>query len=52
MTETADVLLVGLGGLGSAAAYHLAARGSRVIGIDRFGPAHARGASHGESRGV
>lgn len=52
MTETADVLIVGLGGLGSAAAYHLAARGSRVIGIDRFGPAHARGASHGESRGV
>ncbi|MEU3503142.1 FAD-dependent oxidoreductase, partial [Streptomyces hundungensis] len=38
MTETADVLIVGLGGLGSAAAYHLAARGTRVIGIDRFGP--------------
>jgi sarcosine oxidase len=52
MTETADVLVVGLGGLGSAAAYHLAARGSRVIGLERFGPAHARGASHGESRGV
>ena len=52
MTEFADVLVVGLGGLGSAAAYHLAAGGSRVIGLERFGPVHARGASHGESRGV
>jgi sarcosine oxidase len=45
-----DVIVVGLGGMGSAAAYHLAGRGVRVLGLERFGPAHDRGASHGGSR--
>src|SRR4051794_29433650 len=36
--------------MGSAAAAHLAARGQRVLGIERFGPAHALGSSHGGSR--
>ena len=36
--------------MGSAALYQLARRGARVIGIDRFGPPHDRGSSHGESR--
>jgi sarcosine oxidase len=36
--------------MGSAAAAELAARGLRVLGIERFGPAHDRGSSHGESR--
>jgi sarcosine oxidase len=45
-----DVIVIGLGGMGSAAAYHLAARGRRVLGLERFGPAHDRGASHGDSR--
>lgn len=45
-----DVIVVGLGGMGSAAAYHLAARGRRVLGLERFGPAHNRGSSHGGSR--
>src|SRR3954467_8401341 len=45
-----DVIVVGLGGMGSAAAYHLAARGQRVLGLERFGPAHDRGSSHGGSR--
>src|SRR4051812_30946828 len=36
--------------MGSAAAAHLAARGVRVLGLERFGPAHDRGASHGGSR--
>jgi sarcosine oxidase len=45
-----DVIVVGLGGMGSAAAYHLAARGQRVLGLDRFGPVHNRGSSHGGSR--
>jgi sarcosine oxidase len=44
------VLVLGLGGMGSAAAMHLAQRGTQVIGFDRFGPAHDRGSSHGESR--
>ena len=36
--------------MGSAVAAHAAARGRRVLGIERFGPAHGRGSSHGESR--
>ena len=44
------VIVIGLGGMGSAAAAHLAARGAQVIGIERFTPAHDRGSSHGRSR--
>lgn len=44
------MIVVGLGGMGSSAAHHLAARGQRVLGLDRYGPAHDRGASHGGSR--
>ena len=45
-----DVIVVGLGGMGSSAAYHLAKRGQRVLGLERFGLAHANGSSHGGSR--
>ena len=45
-----DVIVVGLGGMGSAAAYHLAGRGQRVLGLEKFTPAHDRGSSHGGSR--
>jgi sarcosine oxidase len=45
-----DVIVVGLGGMGSAAACHLARRGQRVLGLERFTPAHDRGSSHGGSR--
>ena len=45
-----DVIVLGLGGLGSAAAAHLAARGQRVLGPEQFAPAHDRGSSHGDSR--
>jgi sarcosine oxidase len=45
-----DVIVAGLGGMGSAAAYHLAARGKRVLGLERHAPVHDRGSSHGESR--
>ncbi len=45
-----DVIVIGLGGMGSAAAYHLAARGQRVLGLERFNPAHDKGSSHGGSR--
>lgn len=45
-----DVMVVGLGGMGSAAAHHLAARGQRVLGVERFHAAHDRGSSHGRSR--
>ena len=45
-----DVIVAGLGGMGSAAAHHLANRGARVLGLERFGPAHNKGSSHGGSR--
>src|SRR3990170_6022752 len=45
-----DVIVLGLGGMGSAAAYHLAHRGRRVIGFDRFPAVHDQGSSHGRSR--
>ncbi len=45
-----DVIVLGLGGMGSAAASHLARRGKRVLGLDRFPPAHDQGSSHGRSR--
>jgi sarcosine oxidase len=47
---TADVVVVGLGGVGSAAAAVLARRGLRVLGLDRHPPVHDQGASHGETR--
>lgn len=48
--ETFDVIVVGTGGVGSAALYHLARRGLRTLGIDRFSVAHDRGSSHGHTR--
>lgn len=45
-----DVVVVGAGVVGAAAAWQLAARGSEVLLLDRFGPGHAHGASHGTSR--
>jgi sarcosine oxidase len=45
-----DVIVCGLGAMGSATAYHLAASGLRVIGLDRFQPPHDRGSSHGRTR--
>lgn len=49
-TETSDVIVIGCGGFGSSAMFHLAQRGLKVIGIDRFHPPHDRGSSHGETR--
>ncbi|WP_432985532.1 N-methyl-L-tryptophan oxidase [Dactylosporangium sp. CA-233914] len=45
-----DVIVAGLGGMGSSAAHHLAARGHKVLGLERFGAAHEQGSSHGGSR--
>lgn len=50
MQNTADVIVVGCGAVGSAALYQLARRGAKVIGIDRFHPPHDRGSSHGDTR--
>jgi sarcosine oxidase len=45
-----DTIVVGLGGMGSAAAFHVARRGKRVVGLEQFTLAHDRGSSHGRSR--
>lgn len=50
MAERFDVVVLGLGGMGSAALMHLASRGLRVLGLEQFSPAHALGSSHGQSR--
>lgn len=45
-----DCIVLGVGGFGSGALYHLARRGVRALGIERFGVAHDRGSSHGQTR--
>jgi sarcosine oxidase len=45
-----DCIVVGVGGVGSAALYHLAQREARILGLDRFPPGHDRGSSHGDTR--
>ncbi|HEY5311506.1 MAG TPA: N-methyl-L-tryptophan oxidase [Pirellulales bacterium] len=45
-----DAIVLGVGGIGSAALAALARRGQRVLGLDRFAPAHDRGSSHGQTR--
>jgi sarcosine oxidase len=48
--RTADVLIVGAGVMGCAAAYQLARDGARVLLFDQFAVGHDRGSSHGPSR--
>jgi sarcosine oxidase len=50
LSKRYDVIVIGLGAMGSAAAAHLSARGFSVLGLDRFRPPHEMGSSHGESR--
>ncbi len=50
MANTYDVIVVGLGAMGSATLHQLSRRGLRVLGLEQFTPAHARGSSHGKSR--
>jgi sarcosine oxidase len=45
-----DAIVVGVGGMGSAAVHHLARRGAKVLGLERFAIPHDRGSSHGVSR--
>jgi sarcosine oxidase len=45
-----DVIVLGVGGMGSAACYELARRGSRVLGLEQFPLVHDRGSSHGHTR--
>lgn len=50
MSDAYDVIVIGLGAMGSATAYQLAARGARVLGIEAFTPAHDLGSSGGLTR--
>lgn len=48
--ESFEVAVVGMGALGSAAAYHLARRGAKVVAFEQYDLGHVRGASHDTSR--
>ena len=48
--EHFDAIVIGTGGVGSAALYQLASRGVKVLGLDQFPQAHANGSSHGQTR--
>ncbi len=50
MAERFDAIVLGLGGMGSASAFHLARRGWRVLGLERFDVLHSYGSSHGVNR--
>lgn len=50
MTGRYDVIVAGLGAMGSAAVAHIARRGYRVLGLDAHHQGHALGSSHGTSR--
>ncbi|MET0607014.1 MAG: N-methyl-L-tryptophan oxidase [Beijerinckiaceae bacterium] len=49
-STTYDVIVAGVGGMGSAACWHLAQRGQRVLGLERFDIGHGMGSSHGLTR--
>jgi len=50
MPPSYEAIVIGTGGVGSAALFHLAVRGAWVLGLDRFPPGHDRGSSHGQTR--
>lgn len=50
MPNTFDAIVLGVGGMGSAACFELARRGQRVLGLEQFPLVHARGSSHGQTR--
>ncbi|MGQ0714420.1 MAG: N-methyl-L-tryptophan oxidase [Gemmatimonadaceae bacterium] len=50
MAERWDVIVTGLGAMGSAAVREIARRGLRVLGLDRYETPHARGSTHGRTR--
>lgn len=49
---TYDAIVIGMGGVGSAAMAQLARRGARALGIDRYCPPHDRGSTHGQTRAI
>src|SRR5262245_66061982 len=49
-TSNFDVIVIGVGGMGSAAACELARRGRRVLALEQFALGHDRGSSYGHTR--
>ncbi|MBI2503387.1 MAG: N-methyl-L-tryptophan oxidase [Candidatus Latescibacteria bacterium] len=49
-SSTYDAIVIGVGGMGSAALYHLARRGKKVLGLERYDIPHQMGSSHGLTR--
>src|SRR6266536_3464456 len=45
-----DVIVLGIGGMGSATAYHLARRGKKVLGLERYDIPNSMGSSYGVTR--
>ena len=45
-----DVIVAGVGGVGSASTYYLARRGKRLLALERLGIPHSMGSSHGHTR--
>jgi sarcosine oxidase len=45
-----DAIVIGVGGMGSAACWQLARRGRKVLGLERFDIPHSMGSSHGTTR--
>lgn len=50
MPRAHDIIVIGVGAMGSAACCHLARTGARVLGLEQFDIPHALGSSHGQSR--
>ena len=50
MLNEFDAIVLGAGGMGSAAAYYLAAAGKKVLLLEQFELNHQKGSSYGESR--
>src|SRR6266480_3784566 len=50
MSNTFDVIVVGVGAMGAGSCWQLAKRGVRALGLDRFDIPNSRGSSHGLSR--
>lgn len=48
--KNVEVIVIGMGGMGSATTYHLAKRGVDVLGLERFDVPHSKGSSHGSTR--
>lgn len=50
MIREYEAIVVGVGAMGSATCYHMARRGTAVLGLEQFGIPHSLGSHHGESR--